>query len=186
MSARCVDCLNEAVERCEVTSVPLCAGCLWYADDGRRISERVAKQLSQQGVTVYSPQTYLSVLGANAPLPNLPKANYAFKRERNGNDTVALLAGVSGILSLVTCFGIGLALCAAPLPLLPLLLGGIGLAGANNAGNPSQARFLSWLGVAGGAGFVALVLLVMIASFAFGSTIMMPLAAMRGSFTFLP
>src|SRR5262245_40431761 len=25
MSARCVDCLNEAIERCEVTGVPLCA-----------------------------------------------------------------------------------------------------------------------------------------------------------------
>jgi thiol:disulfide interchange protein len=150
------------------------------------MSERVAQQLSQQGVTVYSPQTYLAMLGPHTALPTLPKANYAYKRDRNGNDTIAMLAGVTGLLSLVSCFGIGLALCAAPLPLLPLILGGIGLAGANSAGNPSQARFLSWLGVAGGAGFVALVLLVMVASVAFGTTVMMPWSAMRGSFSFLP
>jgi thiol:disulfide interchange protein len=159
---------------------------LWYAEDGRRISERVAQQLAQQNVKVYSPKIYLQMLGSNAPLPTLPKAIYSYKRDRNGNDTIALLAGTTGLLSLASCFGIGLALCATPLPLLPLILGAIGLIGASNAANPGQARMLSWLGVAGGAGFVALVLLAMIASVAFGTTIVTPWSTMRGAFTFLP
>lgn len=170
MSVRCAECLNEAIERCEVTGVPLCAGCLWYAEDGRRINERVAQQLAQDGVTVYSPDTYLNQLGTAASLPRLPEVPPLNTNVRNGNDVVALVAGISGVLSIATCFGLGIALCVPPLPLLPLLLGGIGLAGARSAGNPRQARLMSWLGVVGGMGFVALVLLLIIGSLAFGTT----------------
>lgn len=170
MAVRCAECLNEAIERCEVSGVPLCAGCLWYTDDGRRVSERVARRLSEQGKTVYSPKTYLDQLGEAMALPRLPEAPPLPARQRNGNDFIAALAGLSGILSIATCFGVGLAVCAPPLPLLPLLLGGIGLAGARHAGRPDQARLLSWLGIAGGAGFVALMLLLVIASIALGTT----------------
>jgi thiol:disulfide interchange protein len=173
MAARCAECLNEAIERCEVTGVPLCAGCLWYTDDGRRVSERAAKQLSQQGISVYSPATYLNQLGTAAELPRLPEAPPLNTKHRNGNDLIALLAGISGIISIATCFGVGIALCVPPLPLLPLLLGSIGLAGSRAASNPSQARLLSWIGVAGGVGFVALVLLLIVGSIAFGTTTML-------------
>jgi hypothetical protein len=170
MATRCAECLNEAVERCEVTGMPLCAGCLWYTEDGRRVSERIAKQLAQQGVAVYSAKTYLNQLGPAAELPRLPAAPPLATKRRNGNDLMAILAGASGILSIATCFGVGIALCVPPLPLLPLLLGGIGLAGSRNASNPDQARILSWIGIAGGAGFVALVLLLILGSLAFGTT----------------
>ena len=173
MAARCAECLNEAIERCEVTGVPLCAGCLWYTDDGRRVSERVAKQLAQQGITVFSPTTYLNQLGTAAELPRLPEAPPLNTKHRNGNDLIALLAGISGIISIATCFGVGIALCVPPLPLLPLLLGSIGLAGSRAASNPSQARLLSWIGIAGGVGFVALVLLLIVGSIAFGTTTML-------------
>ena len=172
MAVRCAECLNEVIERCEVTGVPLCAGCLWYTEDGRRVSERVAKQCALDGQVVYSPQTYLNQLGLAAELPRLPEVPPLNTSRRNGNDTVAMLAGISGIISIATCFGVGIALCVPPLPLLPLLLGGIGLAGACHAGNPQQARLLSWLGIAGGVGFVTLVLLLIIGSIAFGSTSM--------------
>jgi thiol:disulfide interchange protein len=175
MSARCVDCLNEAVERCEVTGVPLCAQHLWYAEDGRRVSERVAKQLSIKGLTVHPPETYLQALGSSAALPRLPESPQpVITKQRNGNDVIALLSLITGISSLVTCFGIGIAMCVPPLPLLPLLLGSIGLAGAKNASKPDQARLFSWIGIVGGAGFIAVVLLLVVGSVAFGTTSLIP------------
>ncbi len=177
MSARCVDCLNEAIERCEVTGVPLCAEHLWYTDDGRRVSERVARQLASQSKVVYAPKVYLDQLGHAAVLPRLPTApSPHITRQRNGNDIIALLACISGVFSIATCFGIGIAICAPPLPLVPLLLGSVGLAGARNATRPDQARLFSWIGIIGGAGFVVLVLLAVIGSLAFGVTTLIPMA----------
>ncbi len=169
-----MDCLNQAIERCEVSGVPLCAGCLWYTSDGKRISERVAKNLQGSGSTILSPQIYLSALGPAAPMPSLPQHNFINTRAPNGNDTVAALAAVTGLLSIATCFGVGLAMCAVPLPLLPLFLGGFGLVGSKNAAKPQQARFLSWIGVAGGMGFVAVMALLAITATVFGLNIMMP------------
>jgi len=176
MSARCADCLNEAIERCEVTGVPLCAAHLWYAEDGRRISERVARQLMAQGKVVYSPDTYLNKLGRAATLPRLPAPEPPrITQQRNSSDVVALLAGISGILSIATCFGIGLAICIPPFPLLPLLLGGIGLASARHAARPRRARLLSWLGIVGGAGFLVIAMLGVVAGLAFGvNTLLTP------------
>ena len=162
-----------------MTGVPLCAGCLWYADDGRRVSEREARKLQDKGTVVYSPLTYLQQLGTAARLPSLPEAHYTNVRASNGNDLVATIAAVTGLISMASCFGIGLAVCAVPLPLLPLILGGVGLAGSKNAARPSQARFLSWIGVAGGAGFLAVVLLFVIAAAAFGTSLIMPWAPLR-------
>ncbi len=170
MSVRCAECLNEAIERCEITGVPLCAGHLWYTDDGRRVSERVAGQMSRQGIIIYPPDTYLNQLGIAAELPRLPEAPLISTHHRNANDMVAICAGIGGILSVVTCFGIGIALCMPPLPLLPLLLGGIGLAGSRSASNPEQARLLSWIGIASGIGFIALILLLIVSSLAFGTS----------------
>jgi hypothetical protein len=158
-----------------VTGVPLCAEHLWYTDDGQRVSERIAKQYTTQGKTVHSPRIYLDQLGHSAVLPRLPIAPMPLiTRQRNGNDIIALLACVSGVISIATCFGIGIAICAPPLPLVPLLLGGIGLAGARNATKPDQARLFSWVGIIGGAGFVVLVLLAVIGSIAFGTTQLIP------------
>ena len=178
MSARCADCLNEAIERCEVTGVPLCAAHLWYAEDGRRISERVARQLIAQGKVVYAPNVYLEKLGHASTLPRLPAPDPPqITQQRNSSDVIALFAGVSGIISIATCFGIGLAICLPPLPLLPLLLGAIGLASARHATRPEQARLLSWLGIIGGAGFIVIAMLGVIAGLAFGiTTLLTPVA----------
>jgi len=171
MSARCVECPNEAVERCEVTGIPLCAQHLWYADDGRRISQTVARQLSQSGVTVFSPQTYLATLGAAVELPRLPMAPPPLASLGNNNhDVIAALAFGTGMLSIATCFGIGAAVCAAPLPLVPLILGLVGLGGARHARDPQRARLFSWTGIVGGSGFVAITLLLLVAALAFGIT----------------
>jgi len=93
MPSRCVDCLNESVERCAVTGVTLCAEHLWYLDDGRRVSERVAQQMSAAWRTVYSPQHYLEQLGAAYPPPKLPQsAAPRIRRLPNGYDLLGWLA----------------------------------------------------------------------------------------------
>jgi thiol:disulfide interchange protein len=168
MSVRCAECLNEALERCEVTGVPLCAGHLWYTDDGRRISERVASQMSRQGIVVHPPETYLNQLGVAAELPHLPESALVSIRPRNANDMLAFAAGISGILAIITGYGIGIALCLTPLPLIPLLLGGLGLIVARSASNPEQARMMSWIGIASGIGFIVLVILLAVISVTFG------------------
>jgi hypothetical protein len=161
MAVRCVDCLNEAIERCETTGVPLCAEHLWYSPEGRRISERVARQLQSRGDEVVAPQIYLADVGAALALPRLPHGpRPMINTQRNGNDVVALLALISGAVSIATGFGIGLALCLPPLPLVPLILGLIGLAGAKNAVKPDQARLYSWIGIVPGAVFLVLVVII--------------------------
>jgi hypothetical protein len=161
MPVRCVDCLNEAIERCETTGVPLCAEHLWYADDGKRVSERVARQLQSRGENVTAPQVYLADVGAVLALPRLPNGpRPVINTQRNGNDVVALLALISGAISIATGFGIGLALCMPPLPLVPLVLGLIGLAGSKNAVKPDQARIFSWIGVVPGVVFLIIVVVI--------------------------
>jgi len=100
MSARCVDCVNEAIERCEVTGVTLCAEHLWYVDDGRRVSERVAGQLRASGHTVHAPWRYLQQLGVEYPPPRLPRpAALRLRVLPNGYD---LLGAASALLCLVS------------------------------------------------------------------------------------
>ena len=163
MSARCVDCLNEAIERCEATGVPLCAEHLWYSDDGRRISERVARQLEARGEGVQGPERYLAQLGSALALPRLPLAPLPnITVQRNGYDVMALIALITGVISLAGCGGIALAVCIPPLPIMPLIFGVIGLAGAKNATLPAQARAFSWVGVIAGVLFMLIVVGIML------------------------
>jgi hypothetical protein len=140
------------VERCEVTGIPLCAQHLWYADDGRRISQTVARQLGQSGVTVYSPQTYLSTLGAAVELPRLPMAPPSVAALGNNNhDVIAALAFGTGMLSIATCFGDrrGRLRCPAP-RLVPLIPGWSAWAARGTPATRSGARLFSWTGIGPG------------------------------------
>jgi hypothetical protein len=148
---------------------------LWYTDAGRRVSERVARQLESKGEVIHAPAKYLDQLGGALALPRLPIApQVEVTRLRNGNDIMALLALISGVITLATCFGIGIALCLPPLPLAPLILGVIGLAGSKNATRPPQARMFSWIGIVAGAGFVLLMLALIGVTLAAGSTSLFP------------
>ena len=75
----------------------------------------------------------------------------------NGLDVTALGALASGILVLVTCLTCGQAFYC--LPLLPLLLGFVGLAMAKDAVNPKRTRLWSWLGIGSGTATILLVAL---------------------------
>ncbi len=175
MTARCVDCLNEAIERCEVTGVPLCAAHLWYVDDGRRVSERVARQIETGGRRITPPEKYLTKLGGAMALPRLPSAPRAvISVQRNANDIIALLAMATGIVSIATCFGVGVSLCMPAAPILPLILGAIGLAGSKSATRPDQARTFSWVGIIAGGSFVIIVVALSLLTLLVGAGTVLP------------
>ncbi|MBN1246864.1 MAG: hypothetical protein JXC32_04360 [Anaerolineae bacterium] len=67
----------------------------------------------------------------------------------NGLDMTALGALASGALVLLSCLTCGQALNC--LPLLPFVLGIIGLATAKRAVDPKRTRLWSWLGIGSGA-----------------------------------
>ncbi len=96
-----------------------------------------------------------------APIP--PKVHEQSRRA----DVLAWLALVSGLISLVTCFGAGLVLIAPPLPLLPLILGLVALAESRRSERPARARAFAWVGIAGGSG--ALVFALLLAATLIGS-----------------
>ncbi|NDJ79195.1 MAG: hypothetical protein GYB65_23340, partial [Chloroflexi bacterium] len=51
-----------AIERCEVCGRPLCAYCLYYAEDGTRLCEEHAETAQQAGMAVEEPGAYAEQL----------------------------------------------------------------------------------------------------------------------------
>lgn len=85
----------------------------------------------------------------------------------NANDLLALGALVSGLTLLLSCATGDMFRCC--LPLLPLLLGAIGLASARQAVDENRARLWAWIGLGSGAIvvlFIALILLCTLVSLA--------------------
>lgn len=79
----------------------------------------------------------------------------------NSYDIAALAGAISGGLVLLSCGTLGLGTYC--LPLLPLILGVIGLVTAKDAVNPDRTRLLSWISIGiGGAIFLLIILLVLV------------------------
>jgi hypothetical protein len=128
MSARCVDCLNEAIERCEVTGVTLCAEHLYYVDDGRRVSERVAGQMRASGRVVHSPARYLAQLGSEYPPPRLPRPiPFPVRQLPNGYD---FLGGAAALLCVASLLAGWLAATGAGAAWLAPIVAHVGVAAA--------------------------------------------------------
>lgn len=149
---RCVDCAHEAVERCEVTGAPLCAEHLWYIEDGRRVSERVARHLAGQGARVIAPKTYLERLGTSAPLPRLPSSPVQprITRQREQNEVVGRIAAVCGGVSAASCAALAVLPCCLPVPMLSIVLGVVSMLLAPTTSAPRRMRLLGIVGVIGG------------------------------------
>ncbi|MCS6773166.1 MAG: hypothetical protein NZ693_03530 [Thermoflexales bacterium] len=147
-----MDCAHQAVERCEVTGAPLCAEHLWYAEDGRRVSERVARYLAGQGVRVVSSREYLERLGKSAPLPRLPAPTLQprITRQPSYSDGLPIAAALCGSLSAASCaIFSSLPLCL-PVPILAVVLGTGSVVLAPKASALHRARLLGWMGIVGG------------------------------------
>jgi len=148
MAVRCCECPHEAIERCEVSGVPLCARHLWYAADGRRVSQQVAQRLAADGVSVTGPGPYLQALGTTAQPPGLASsAGSAPVSGNKGYDTLATVTLIMGIFTLATCFGLGMFFIVAPVPIITVVLGALTVGNARKATDPARARNYGWLAI---------------------------------------
>jgi len=83
----------------------------------------------------------------------------------NAYDLTSVLAVVTGVLALVSCLSCGWAFYC--LPVLPLILGVIGLLAAKQSVDAERTRLLSWLGIGGGGIGLIILLLGIVAYVAF-------------------
>ena len=143
---------NVAIENCELCDRPLCALCLWYAADGRRLCEEHAGELQEQGDQIYSPAIYseavLNTLTATQKQADAGDAGATYKG--NTPDLNALIAAVLALTALFSCCG-GI-YC---LPMIALALGAFAYANADKAFDPARTRRLAGIGLGAGALMVA-------------------------------
>ncbi len=136
-----------AVENCEQCGRPLCALCLWYGFDGRRLCEAHAKELQGSGEDVYPPSDYADAIQnsliVRSELHEASDEPAVYKG--NSQDVSAFVAAVLAVTALFSCCG-GL-YC---LPIIALALGAIAYLNADKAVDPSRARRLSGIGLGAG------------------------------------
>ncbi len=134
-----------AVEFCEVCRKPLCATCIWYAEEGHRLCPDHATEWLQAGKAVLPPERYAEAMHfsqASAAKP-MPEADVPYKGRTA--DLSALLALVFGLSSLLACAGLYFVL-----PFMALGLGVLAWAQARQAYDPVRARWLGGVGLATG------------------------------------
>ena len=86
---------------------------------------------------------------------SVPKPSVTF--EGNNYDLLAIVGVIIGGIMLLSCFTLNLILYC--LPIVPVILGAIGLATAKDSVNPERTRLLSWLSLS--AGGVILLLMIL-------------------------
>ena len=147
-----------AIEKCEVCYRPLCALCLWYAADGRRLCEEHALEEQRRGEQVHSPAVYAeavnNTLEVHSRNPKEDTATY----KGNKQDVGALVSAVVAVTALFSCCG-----GAYCLPVIALILGAVTYFGADKAFDPSRTRRLA--GISLGTGVLMLASVVAFAGF---------------------
>lgn len=136
-----------AVEYCEVCRKPLCATCIWYAEEGHRICPDHAIAWLQAGKAVLPPERYAEAMHLSqaeaAKPPREPEAPY----KGHSADLSALLALVFGLSSVLACAGLYFVL-----PFIALGLGLLAWAQARHAYDPVRTRWFGGVGaLTGGA-----------------------------------
>ena len=138
-----------AVENCEVCQSPLCALCLWYGVDGRRLCELHAAELQDAGQEVYPPAHYAEAIQNSLKVRSQQtdatgEDNKTYKG--NSQDVTGLISAVLALTALFSCCG-GI-YC---LPIVALALGAIAYANAGHAVDPARTRRLAGIGLGAGA-----------------------------------
>ena len=146
-----------ALERCEVCNKPLCAYCLYYAEDGQRLCVEHAAEARALGLHVDEPAAYADqLIGAQVGADRKRKRGLRDAESTlykgNSTDLTALIALVLGVVTLGSCCG-GL-YCV---PVVGLLLALWGLLNARKAYDPSRTRKLSAIALAA-SGVVVLII----------------------------
>ena len=133
-----------AIENCEVCDQPLCALCLWYGADGRRLCEIHAKEIQESGGQVHSPADYAeaiqNTLTVQAEQFNGDDGTATFKG--NSQDVNGLVSAILALTALFSCCG-----GVYCLPVIALALGAIAYANADKAFDPARTRRLAGIGL---------------------------------------
>lgn len=96
------------------------------------------------------------ILVVNEPAPRSPKVTFM----GNTYDLLSVVTVVSGGLTLLSCLTCNMGYYC--LPILPIVLGIVGVLSAHQSVDRERTRLLSWLGVAAG-GIILLLFLVAVA-----------------------
>jgi hypothetical protein len=143
-----------AVEHCEVCSRPVCGSCLWYAENGQRLCPDHAAERLKAGETVTPPEKYAEgIVHSEASAAQAGGGGRRWPYQGNSTDLSALVAGLIGVGTLLSCFGLAWA--------LPFLAFGLGLVAwlqAKDAADPHRTRWLAGLGLAGGGIYLLFIL----------------------------
>jgi hypothetical protein len=89
----------------------------------------------------------------------MPKPSVTF--EGNNYDLMVVVGVTIGAAVLLSCFTLNLGWYC--LPIVPVILGGIGLATAKDSVNPERTRLLAWLSLASGGAILILIILGILA-----------------------
>ena len=137
-----------AIENCELCDRPLCALCLWYSADGRRLCEIHAKELQEKGEAVDPPAVYAEAIKNTLTLrseqPDAAGEEATYKGNRQ--DVSALVSAVLALTALFSCCG-----GVYCLPVIALALGVLAYASAGKAIDPERTRRLAGVGLGAGA-----------------------------------
>lgn len=102
-------------------------------------------------------------------LPPVPQIETTFRPaatyQGNGYDLAALVGVTTGVIVLLVCGTGGVGVYC--LPIVPVILGIIGLMTANDSVNPDRTKFLSWLSLAVGGLILLFILMIVIVYVAF-------------------
>ena len=137
-----------AVENCELCDRPLCALCLWYGSDGRRLCKVHAKELRNSGEEVFPPTDYAEAIQnsliVRSEAQEATDGPVAYRG--NNQDVSALVSAVLAVTALFSCCG-----GVYCLPIIALALAAIAYLNADKAIDPSRTRRLSGIGLGAGA-----------------------------------
>ena len=143
-----------AIENCEVCDRPLCALCLWYGADGRRLCEIHAKEIQDSGGEVHSPAVYAEAIQNTLTVQARQhgRDDEAATYQGNSQDVNGLVSAVLALTALFSCCG-----GVYCLPIVALALGAIAYANADKAFDPARTRRLAGIGLGAGAFMILIV-----------------------------
>ncbi len=137
-----------AVEHCEICRRPVCGSCLWYAEGGQRLCPDHAAEFLQQGRTVNPPERYAEGIGpSEVSAARATGARQPY--QGNSTDVTGLLAALTGVMTLLACFGL-----TWLFPLGAFVLGLVAWLQARDSADPSRTRLLAGFGLASGGVFI--------------------------------
>jgi hypothetical protein len=146
-----LNCVNHpdriAIERCEVCHKPLCAYCLYYAEDGTRLCEEHADVARRAGMRIEEPGAYAEqLIGAQIGMQHKQKHGQTHSEaglyKGNSTDLMSLVGMLFGLMAFGACCG-----GAYCFPVVGFVLSLIALINARDSYDKRRTRRLGLIGL---------------------------------------